>query len=163
MRKPLAVLVSAVAVLLAIALPASATKPDRTTFEQSGSYTTTDICDFPLHVRSHTEGAATTFYDHDGDVTKAIVHVTETDTFSANGESLTSQPYHYTDVYAFENGDYVGTTVTGINVKVPLPDGGTFMSAGRLHIEPDFMGNFVYLVDSGVVKNHDAFCSVLAG
>jgi hypothetical protein len=163
MRKLLAVLVSAVTVLLATALPASATKPDRITFEDTGRYTTTDICDFPIHVRSHNEGTATLFYDQNGDLTKVIVHVTETDTFSANGESLTSQPYHYTNVDAFENGDYLGTTVTGIAVKVPLPDGGTFMSAGRLHIEPDFMGNFVYLVDSGVVKNHDAFCSVLAG
>jgi hypothetical protein len=163
MRKLLAVLVSAVAVLLATALPASAAKPDRITIDNTSSYTTTDICDFTIHVRTHAEGTATLFYDQNGDLIRIIAHVTETDTFSANGETLTSQPYHYTNVDAFENGDYAGTTVTGILVKVPLPDGGTFMSAGRLHVSPDFMGTFVYLVESGVVKNHDAFCSVLAG
>jgi hypothetical protein len=161
MRKLPALLVSAAAVLLTTALPASATEPEHIPINDTGNFTTTDICDFALHVNNTVKGMITLFYDRNGDLIKVIGHFAETDTYSAHGESLTSKTYHYNAITTFE-GDNITTVDSGVAIKVPLPDGAMFLAAGRLTIPPDFMGNFVYQVDTGVVKNRDAFCAALS-
>ncbi len=164
-RKSLTLLVPTTALLAtAFAAPASANEQNRIQVDDHNKFITSDICDFPLDSRSHVQGTITEFFDENGDLTMVIGHLSETDTFSAHGETLKSTTYHYNFRLTFdENGDIVDNVTTGVLVKVPLPDGGTFMSAGQLNISPDFTGNFIYLVDSGVVKNHDAFCDALSG
>jgi hypothetical protein len=166
-RKPFTFLVPTTALLATTFLapsPASANEHNRISVNDHNVFTTSDICDFPLHSRSHVRGTVTEFYAANGDLIKVLGHFFETDTFAAHGESLRSATYHYNIRLTFdENGDLEDNVTNGVLVKVPLPGGGTFMSAGRLNISPDFTGNFLYLVDSGVVKNRDAFCDALSG
>jgi hypothetical protein len=60
------------------------------------------------------------------------------------------------------DGDLVKAHASGVLEKVRLPDGSTFMAAGRV----DFLAataDFIVEPDSGVSKNLDAFCDALSG
>lgn len=60
------------------------------------------------------------------------VHLTEQDVFSANGNSLESTAYTFNNHLKFDvQGNVLSATQTGIIVRVPLPNGETFMVAGR--------------------------------
>ena len=121
-----------------------------------------DICDFPVEVTSTVTGHELVFFDREGRVQRVIVHATEIDVFSAHGESLTSLPYTYTGHVLFdEEGEVVEVQTTGVLVKVPLPDGSTFVGAGRI----DFVEtgvDFAVRPTTGGSHNYEAFCAALS-
>jgi hypothetical protein len=89
------------------------------------------------------------------------VHLTETDVYSANGNSVQGS-------YTFEiqvTNDGAGNTIkgfqTGVIVRVPLPDGEVFQVSGRadaLNAQTDYISAPTH----GVTRNLDALCAFLA-
>src|SRR4051812_10737658 len=53
------------------------------------------ICTFPVHQTGHIAYTEKDFVDASGHVVRSIFTVTEQDTFSANGITLTTAQYHY--------------------------------------------------------------------
>ena len=60
------------------------------------------------------------------------------------------------------SGNVTNIYVSGVAIKVPLPDGGLFIAAGR----SDFMAHpgdaFAIVPDHGNATNVDGFCAALA-
>ncbi|MDQ3859599.1 MAG: hypothetical protein M3327_14345 [Actinomycetota bacterium] len=89
--------------------------------------------------------------------------VTEQDTFSANGKSLTGTPYRYTLPALFDtSGNATHIYSSGLVSKVVLPDGTLFVAAGRLDftLHPDV--TFLISPDVGTSGNVEAFCRTRA-
>ncbi len=160
-----AVVIVAVGSLLASASPASAIRPEKESFENDFSFSLVDplnFCDFSIDVTGQTTGFEQVFFDQEGDLTKVIVHVTQQETFSANGNTLEGLPYHFTVRVLFDDdGEVTHVYATGVFERVPLPGGGTFFGAGRVDILARDQG-FVVKPDVGTFKNQDAFCAALS-
>ena len=145
--------------VVATASPAAAEKPTRVIATQSSTNVIDDICAFPVTVTSVLNGYVT--YSADGST--EFYHVNEQDTFTANGKTLTSAPYTF-DLHATldEAGNYTHIISTGQALVVPIAPGVTFRAAGRF----DYINHgdvaFVWVPDSGMSKNQDAFCAALA-
>src|SRR5204862_1052295 len=89
------------------------------------------ICPFAVHQTGHISYTEKDFADAGGHVVRSIFTVTEQDTFSANGVTLTSAPYHYSLFQAFDaEGNYTQFEGVGVIARIPLPDGTLFLSAG---------------------------------
>ena len=160
-----AVVIVAVASLLASASPASAIQPEKEPFEENFSFSLVDplnFCDFSIDVTGHLTGFEQVFFDQEGDLTKVIVHATEQDTFSVNGNTLGGLPYHYTVRVLFDDdGEVTDVFAMGVFERVPLPGGGTFFGAGRVDALAR-EGEFIVKPDVGTFKNQDAFCAALS-
>jgi hypothetical protein len=157
---PAAVLAAAAA----LAQPAAAMPPTRTDFGGSGAFPLAagTLCSFSIDVHFAQEGTVTRFFDDDGALIKQIVAGREQDTFSANGKTLVGDAYHFTFVSEFENGVRVDYHENGIAERVPLPNGGVFIVAGRVDLLASGSG-FVITVDSGNSGNNlEAFCAALS-
>jgi hypothetical protein len=151
-------LCAALGVTLAMAAPAHADAPTRTPVAQTVVSTDSNVCGFPVDITSVQTGFATI----SSDVTSADFHLTEQDTFTANGNSLTSAPYRFNIHFTLDaQGNFVHAYATGQLVLVPLPGGVTFRAAGRV----DFVTSpgFAVVPDSGGSHHRDAFCAALAG
>ena len=62
-------------------------------------------------------------------------HVVEQDTFSANGQMIRSDTYHYTVHWVFDKaGNLLHAYATGVVIRMRLPDGTLFNAAGRVDI-----------------------------
>jgi hypothetical protein len=123
-------------------------------------YTVTDICSFPIDVHASLTGTATLLFNKDGSV-RVVFHANEVDTFSANGKSIQTEPYTYNLHVLFDPaGNLIQNTQAGVVVRMWLPDGTLFISAGRV----DALNVTGYLIspDSGHTGNIDAFCAALA-
>jgi hypothetical protein len=120
-------------------------------------------CSFPIDVTSDVTGRQITFTDSAGVITAMQFNGTEQDVFNANGRSLASEPYTYNIRTVFdESGGVEHVYATGLVVRVVLPDGTKFLSAGRL----DFVTrNFEFAItpDVGRSGDLDAFCAALSG
>ena len=105
------------------------------------------------------------FFDQTGDLARIQAHITEQDTFSANGVTLVGEPYRYLARILFSDGELVELISSGILEKVRLPDGSLFMAAGRVDVLAAIEAGveFIVVPDSGVSKNLDAFCAALSG
>jgi hypothetical protein len=148
-----------IGVALAVAAPAGADPPTREPVTQTAVVVATDICAFPITVTAHQTGFAIT----GADGTSANYHLTEQDTFTANGHTLTSERFTFDVHFTLDSqGNVVHAYSTGQIVAVPLEQGVTFRAAGRF----DFVAagaDFVLVPQSGGSHNQDAFCSALAG
>jgi hypothetical protein len=147
-----------------LARPAAAAPPTRIDFASSGSFTLDagTLCSFAVDVSYTQQGTTTGFFDDDGVLTKRITDGTEQDTFSANGKTLVGDTYHFTFVSEFENGVRVDYHENGVAERVPLPDGGIFIVAGRVDVLASG-GGFILSVDSGNSGNNlEAFCAALS-
>ncbi len=160
-----AVVIVAVGSLLASASPASAIQPEKEPFENDFSFSIVDptnLCDFSIDVTFQATGFEQVFFDQEGDLTKVIVHATEQDTFSANGNTLEGLPYHFTVRVLFDDdGEVTHVFGTGVFEWVPLPGGGTFFGAGRVDVLAR-EGEYIVKPDVGTFKNQDAFCAALS-
>ena len=118
-------------------------------------------CAFPVAIHPFQEGTISIRQTANG--TLFEVSFREVDTFTANGRSLTSTPYafHFTGELDLE-GNPVQETVSGVLLKVPLPDGSTFFSVGRVDQLASGL-SYVVLPDVGTSRGLDAFCAALAG
>ena len=105
------------------------------------------------------------FFDRSGTLTRTQVHVDEQDTFSANGKSLASMPFTYEVTIRFDSsGNITVALLNGNIVKVLLPDGGLFISAGRVDLLARGLPQFLVDLtpDVGATVNLDRFCAALA-
>ena len=140
---------------------AAAVPPTTTHHTVSGGFTLPagTVCGFPIAADVVQEYTVTTFYDQAGSVTQRLTSGTEQDVFSANGNALVGDPYHFNFNQQYENGVQVSYTETGIAERVHLPDGGLFIIAGRV----DVTSAVIFSVDSGNSGNNvAAFCAALS-
>ena len=163
MKKRLAgMLLVAAAFALLAAAPATAAAPEKTTFTENFSDTITDICPSPIHLDGSVH-VVELFWDTQNGGAKVIEHVVEHDAFSAHGTTITTFPYHYTvHVLLDSDGNLVSGYATGVVVRMRLPDGTLFNSAGRLNILPRLGTPFSIAPDTGHTGDIDAFCNALS-
>jgi hypothetical protein len=144
---------------VATAGPAIAEKPTREFVSVTNTVVLDDLCEFPVTLTAVLSGYGT--FSADGGT--EFYHVTEEDTFTANGKTLTSLPYTF-DLHATldEDGNYEHFITTGQVVVVPVSQGVTFRAAGRFDFIDHGDVEFVWVPDSGTSMNQDAFCAALA-
>ena len=164
MRRALLVTVLAGIFLGAGAGTAVAAKPVKTPLDfTTDPFDIEGICPFTIQSISTVTGQMIVFTDNDGRLTRQEVHATETDVFSANGRSLTTEPYTYNLHWIFDSsGTPTHIYATGLVLRVELPDGTTFQSAGRLDFVARNAG-FAITPDVGHSGDVGAFCAALSG
>jgi hypothetical protein len=153
------------AVVLAVCVaPAPADPPYPDQFPVEGYATLNDTCAFPVDVAFRANVTAKYFFVK-GVLTKLEWHVVEQDTFSAGGVSLTSLPYVFNMQILFDSAGAVTRHVTqGAGVRVPLPDGSVFLTAGRIDwfVKPGYpYVDYVLVPDNGATVNLEGFCAAL--
>ncbi len=161
MRKSLVIFVAAVAVA-AFSTGAGADKPLKGEGSVSGTYTLNDACSFPIEVTYNVTYMAQQYADRGGAV-RIHYHMIEQDTFSTPATSLTGSPFTFNVQFVFDShGDLVRQDAQGVQQKVPLPDGGLFIAAGRINWLAHPGVPYVLLPDNGATVNLDGFCAALA-
>jgi hypothetical protein len=162
LRRCLAV-VSAVVVSVAIFVSsAAADQPMKDEFIWTDGTDLTGVCSIPVHVESSFDATYTVFFDADGGVTRGHMHMTEQDTFSANGKTLVGLPYTFNGTANLDSdGNITQLFWNGVIAKVPLPDGKLFISAGRIDVTAHGYPGYILLVDKGKSGNVAAFCAAL--
>jgi hypothetical protein len=157
------IVAAAAAYLLALPAVALASPPDRRHETVTGHAVVTDLCAFPVTIDWSFEATITDFYSPEGELIRTHLTGAETDVYSANQKSLTSEPYHYSQQVIFDaGGNVLHVYSSGLVSKVRLPDGSLFISAGRLDFSahPGLM--FAFTPDVGKSGNIAAFCAALA-
>jgi hypothetical protein len=139
--------------------PAHASHPVKEYFDDTSlPFEVVDICGFPITVVSRQQG----FSVVSADGSRTDVHVTEQDTFSANGATLQSRPFTFSiHILRDSDGNALQAISTGQVIVVPVEPGVTFRAAGRF----DFLTagtDYVVVPESGGSQNQDAFCAALA-
>ena len=128
-----------------------------------GPSTISGVCAVDFIASSVIPVTETDYFGSNGNVVRISFHATETDTFVGPGGTLTSYPYQYEVELTFDSaGNLVGAFANGQTLKVRLPDGSLFESAGRV----DFLAQtapFVFGPLFGHTGNLTAFCSALGG
>ena len=123
----------------------------------------TGACSFPITVDSTMTETDYFFFDDSGVLTRALAHVDEQDSFSANGRSLTGDPYAVNLKAFFDSSGMITQEYAdGIIERVPLPDGSVFQSAGRVDFGAHGFPAFVVTSDTGSARNLDGFCAALS-
>jgi hypothetical protein len=151
-----------VAVVSAMSTPAAnAQTPERFEFPTSGA-ATFDHCSFPVTVSLSGQVTAVVVPGKNGAPTRVHAHVVQQDTFTANGKTLIGAPYSFhIEVELDSGGNETGVIADGIAEKVFLPDGGVFITSGRI----DFYANglpVIFIPDVGATVNLEAFCAALS-
>ena len=122
----------------------------------------TDLCPFAVTVTGTQTGYLIDQSLRSGGE-QLIFHGTQTDVFTANGNTLTGLPYTGTiELTTDAQGNPVHFASEGIIEHVPLPQGGEFFAAGRidwmLHLDAFTLVN----PDYGHVDNVGELCAALA-
>ena len=152
-----------VGVIAVVAPSASAAPPVKSEITFSDAGVLDDVCAFPVAVHATGSGTETDFFDSSGTLTRVRVHVTEQTTYSANGTSLTTVPFTYSIALGFDDSGLSQAFITGVIARVPLPDGGLLISAGRVDLAARGFPQFILTPDVGATVNLDKFCAALAG
>jgi hypothetical protein len=143
---------------LAFAQAARASAPTTTSGSFDVQSDITTICDFSVHQTGHITFTERDYTDASGAVIRSILTVTEQDTFSAHGITLTTDAYHYTLFWEFDaDGNFTKFEGDGVVARIHLPDGGLFLSAGKLSLLPD-PNQFFFTPDIGRSGDVAAFC-----
>jgi hypothetical protein len=152
------------AVMALFAPGAAADAPVKSEFTFSDTGVLTDTCAFPVTIAATGSATEIDFFDASGTLTRFQIHVSEEATFSANGHSLTSIPFAYNFTGRFDSsGNFTDALLNGVFVKVPLPDGGLFISTGRVDLLARGLPQFIdFPTDVGASVNLDRFCAALA-
>src|ERR1041385_7795221 len=150
--------------VIAVCAPAAAAAPPvKTEITFSDTGVLEDVCAFPIAIAASGSGTEIDIYDDSGALTRIQVHVNEVTTYSANGHSLTTAPFTYNISLRFdETGLPTAASTTGIIARVPLPDGGLFISAGHVDLAARGFPMFVLIPDAGGTVNLDRFCAALS-
>jgi len=149
--------------LLLFPVTAGAATPTKHAFSLQPAGTLTGICSFPFDLSSTITGTEIDYFDSSGNPTRIFIHATEQDTFTGPGARLTSIPYTYDVQVEFDSqGNLASVYSTGTVMKLALPDGSVFHSAGRLNDLAHQDVSFVLVPDVGRSGNLSAFCAALA-
>jgi hypothetical protein len=159
----LKLLVWVVALAVLPAASSAADTPTKTTTTAEFTTVVDNVCDFPITIQSTLTTTAITLTDESGSPQLLQLHVVEQDVFSANGVSLTSTPYTFNQQIVFDPaGTAVHAYASGEVVRIPLPDGSVFFSAGRLDFVT-FGGQYAVTPQVGLSGDTSALCAALAG
>ncbi|MEE6274551.1 hypothetical protein [Georgenia wangjunii] len=141
---------------------AAADPPTRETFVDDAPFVTDEMCPFEVSITGSNTGRATLFYAKSGVLRRVIIHGTEEFTYSANGKELVAEPFPYNIHLGFgPDGQLQHSYVTGLVLRVPLPDGSTFLSAGRLDFVVTGEG-FAITPQVGRSGDVEALCAALS-
>jgi hypothetical protein len=156
-------LVLALGVLAVSASAALATPPQKSQVSVDTTYQITDVCSFPFSIDSHADIFAIHYFDKNGALIRIYNHVTEKDTFHANGKTLVGLPFVF-DINALFASDGTMTSLTAIGVveKVRLPDGRLFLSVGWVDYLAHPDAQFILTADRGLSGNIPALCAALS-
>ena len=146
------------------ATSATAAAPSKLSFSISNATATlSGVCSFDVDIASQLSGFEIDYFDADGALTRIYDHVTEQDTFSHDGTTLTGLPYTFNIEVLFDSsGDVTHIYASGEVSRVPLPDGSVFFSAGRADFTVHPGVTFLISPDMGNPENIAAFCAALA-
>jgi hypothetical protein len=162
MKRSVTAIVVVVLGAAVLATYAAAGPPTKSSFDSTFSdHGLTGICSFPLDNAGSFRGTETDFFDQNGQLVRADIHVTEQDTFSANGKTLPGEPYTFNIFISFEGGEVTAVLSRGVAEKIRLPDGKLFLSAGVV----DFLAQgvpFSLRTDLGRTGDIDALCAALS-
>lgn len=163
MKKILLCLSAAAVMAAVLASTAAADEPVISSFTFSGTAALTDVCSFPITVDFSSVGTETDFVDSSGAITMAFLHFVEQDTFSANGKTLTGEPYTANVHFLLDSsGNITHIFGQGIVEKVVLPNGGLFITAGRVDFVAHGSPPFLITPDVGAAVNLAGFCAALS-
>jgi hypothetical protein len=151
-----------VAVVSAMSTPAaSAQTPVHFEFPTSGA-ATFDHCSFPVSVSLSGQITGVGIPGKNGAPTRLHIHVVQQDTFTANGKTLIGAPYSFHVEVELDSGfNETANIADGVAEKVFLPDGGVFITSGRI----DFYANglpVIFIPVVGATVNLEAFCAALS-
>jgi len=140
---------------------ASAAQPVMTVYPVDFSSPITDVCASAIGFSTHLVISETDYFDASGAPTRLYMHTVERDTFTGPAGSLTTDPYTYGVWFRFDaNGNIVSGNAAGVTVRIHLPDGSLFLSAGLIILHPN-EPVFIFAPDFGHSGNLTAFCSAL--
>jgi hypothetical protein len=163
MKKLLLLLPVALVLLSTSIVFASAKEPTILRYTLTPELTLPGVCAFDLTIRSTVQVTEIDYVDGSGTPTRVYIHGTEQDTFSGTGNSLTTVPYSYNLELRFDSsGEFTAFVASGLVLKLRLPDGGWFLSAGRINVLAHPGITFSVVPDIGHAGNVAAFCAALA-
>jgi hypothetical protein len=158
------VLIAAVVTAGVLAASAIAAPP---TITRGGEFTTTatltGVCSFPVDVTSSVKFTEIDFFDANGNLTQVFVHLIEQDVFSANGKTLTGEPFTFNLEFLFDaEGNVTHVYASGVVERIILPGGDLFLSAGRADFAAHPGESFLISPDVGAKGNIAGFCAALS-
>jgi hypothetical protein len=150
--------------LLAVPLTAAAKSPTIYRYTSTPpDLSLSGVCAFDITIHSTIQTTEIDYVDANGALTRVYINGTEQDTFSGPGGSLTTVPYTYNLQVRFDStGAVTGLVATGVILKVRLPDGSWFLSAGRLNVLAHPEVGYSFVPDVGHSGNVGALCAALA-
>lgn len=159
------VICASIAAVLALSpLAASASAPTILHYTiHPGPTTIKGVCAFDFTVSSVIPITETDYFASNGAIARVSFHTVETDTFVGPGASLTTIPYTYEVEVVFDAaGNLASVHSDGVVLKLVLPNGSLFLSAGRVD---DLVQNvpFIFVPNFGRSGNMTAFCAALHG
>jgi hypothetical protein len=110
---------------------ASASGPEVERYVDSGSFTDTSLCGFPIHVSYHDEGRLYRWFDADGNLVRFVKHSVFSEVARANGKVATGIDKE--KVVDDQQGYY---QVTGSWIFF-MPGGSHIQNAGRIQLSYD--------------------------
>ena len=160
----LSLVLLAAAVVTAVFAPAAAAdKPVKDQFASTNTATITGVCSFDINLDASVRGTYEDFFDKSGAIIREHDNIVEQDTFSANGKSLTGDPFTFNLEFIVDSsGDLTHVYATGVVEKVRLPDGSLFISAGWLDFAAHGFPDFILTPDHGAAVNLAGFCAALS-
>jgi hypothetical protein len=151
-----------VALCLGAFAESAAAAPQKGVWDNSFTNDPVSICPFTVYATGHQTGQVINFFDKSGALTRTQIHATEQLTLSANGRTLTAEPIHINLFVDWgPNGELEHVYLAGVVARIPLPNGTTFLSAGRL----DFIArgvDFAVTPDVGRSGDVGALCAALS-
>lgn len=162
MLKQTLTLVAAVVAAGSIASAADAITPIKSQYPSNSTVVLDNLCSFPVTIVQSASVTEIDFFGASGGLTHIVFHVTEQDTFSASEITLSGLPYTANEQVTFDrSGNLVSLYAEGVLENLPLPNGGSFFSAGRVNPLAHPGETVALFPDVGVSGDVGALCSAL--
>jgi hypothetical protein len=143
--------------------PAAAVPPTLFNIDSAFDVQVADLCAFPVDIAGRFMGLERDYLDQAGQTVRADLHLVEQDRFTANGKTLTGDPFVNQQQLLFESaGNVAHAYEVGVIERVPLPDGNEFPSAGRLDFIAHPETSVLITPDVGHSGDLAGFCSALS-
>jgi hypothetical protein len=155
----------AVAVLATCVAVASATAASQQRYAVAftAPVTVSNMCPFDLDVVSTVNGFEVDHFNDDGALVGLELQVTEQDRYSAHGKTLVGVPISVHLIQKFDaDGNVISAVGTGVYVKVRLPDGQLWMTAGHVDLTQVPLGSWIFEPDNGHWSDTAPFCAALS-
>lgn len=162
-------LVALAAVLVAagaFASVAAGAAPTVIPYSVTATVPLTGACSFEISVTAVATGTETLFFNSSGALVRQSTHQVEQDTFTANGVTLSGEPYVTNAELLFDSsGNITHNYESGQSERVILPDGTAFFTAGHTDSAVYPPGNpesFFIQPQVGNQGDIAAFCAALS-